>query len=435
MLDSKFLEYIDKMHSRHNNKDRNDMYTSPKLVEESLDIFPHLYWFDPHKTWCNPYTKNGIWLAHICLRLMEGLKGWEKDDEKRYNHIKNNMLFGYNKQKRNKYRLNKLFNGSTENEYKNIFNEDFLESMRKFDVIIGNPPYQNANSNGNKIWPKFITYSMELLEDDGILLLLTPKTWINASGSSMSKLQNKMLENDISFIDNDVNEYFSVESDIGYFMMNKSPYKGKTKIKDNDKEYIIELKNGNNPLSEEEIFIDNICSKMENYGNKIEYDKVSTKISRLTNMSKNVLKKEDAVSFEKNDEYKYTIQYTPATQIFAKNIEIEKTFYPKVILSSQGDYYNEKHPDKNIFITDNILQGLGTLSIKCKNINQCKNVKKYLISKLYIFFVGQKKINGFHAFVCKMLPKLNPDIKWNDQEIYKEFNLSEEEIKYVEKSV
>ena len=398
--------------------------THPELVNKMLDRIPEEIWLNPTKTFLDPCFGNGTYLKEIGKRLHRKYGFSRENIESRLCGVEVNEL---------------LYLGfkQLENFKPILINEDFLKwnPNMKFDVIIGNPPYQNANSNGNKIWPKFITYSMELLEDDGILLLLTPKTWINASGSSMSKLQNKMLENDISFIDNDVNEYFSVESDIGYFMMNKSPYKGKTKIKDNDKEYIIELKNGNNPLSEEEIFIDNICSKMENYGNKIEYDKVSTKISRLTNMSKNVLKKEDAVSFEKNDEYKYTIQYTPATQIFAKNIEIEKTFYPKVILSSQGDYYNEKHPDKNIFITDNILQGLGTLSIKCKNINQCKNVKKYLISKLYIFFVGQKKINGFHAFVCKMLPKLNPDIKWNDQEIYKEFNLSEEEIKYVEKSV
>ena len=50
----------------------------------------------------------------------------------------------------------------------------------KFDVIVGNPPYQGAKSTGGKagkpptIWPKFVQLGNELLTDDGIMVMVHP---------------------------------------------------------------------------------------------------------------------------------------------------------------------------------------------------------------------------------------------------------------------
>ncbi len=53
---------------------------------------------------------------------------------------------------------------------------------RKFDVIVGNPPFNPAKSGdgrkeGSKIWHKFIERAFELVTDDGHLLFVTPHNW------------------------------------------------------------------------------------------------------------------------------------------------------------------------------------------------------------------------------------------------------------------
>lgn len=49
---------------------------------------------------------------------------------------------------------------------------------RKFDVIIGNPPYQSGVKNsGNTLWDKFVAQSIEMLNDGGIMSFITPPRW------------------------------------------------------------------------------------------------------------------------------------------------------------------------------------------------------------------------------------------------------------------
>ena len=48
----------------------------------------------------------------------------------------------------------------------------------KFDVIIGNPPYQSGTkSSGNTIWDKIVARSLELLNDGGYLSFINPPRW------------------------------------------------------------------------------------------------------------------------------------------------------------------------------------------------------------------------------------------------------------------
>jgi len=48
----------------------------------------------------------------------------------------------------------------------------------KFDVIIGNPPYQaGTKTSGNTIWDDFVAQSLELLNDDGYLSFINPPRW------------------------------------------------------------------------------------------------------------------------------------------------------------------------------------------------------------------------------------------------------------------
>ena len=57
-----------------------------------------------------------------------------------------------------------------------------IESM-KFDVVIGNPPYQDSTNNdiASNLWSKFWVKALRLTKDDGIVSLITPFSWCSPS--------------------------------------------------------------------------------------------------------------------------------------------------------------------------------------------------------------------------------------------------------------
>jgi adenine-specific DNA-methyltransferase len=68
----------------------------------------------------------------------------------------------------------------------NVLNMDFLEfnPTHKFDIIIGNPPYQKPNKKNKKsrggksqLYMIFLQKCIELLNPDGYLLFIHPSNW------------------------------------------------------------------------------------------------------------------------------------------------------------------------------------------------------------------------------------------------------------------
>ena len=111
----------------------------------------------------------------------------------------------------------------------------------KFDVIIGNPPYQETKNSGDRkdqasnLWSKFWTKSFDLTKGKGIVALITPTSWL--SPSSDLKGENKInghtrlwnVFNNYTSLANvkDVSKYFpNIGSSFGYVIVNKSGNEG-----------------------------------------------------------------------------------------------------------------------------------------------------------------------------------------------------------------
>ena len=106
-------------------KNNDEVFTPPHLINEMLDQFPKEIWSNPDKTWLDPCAGLGNFSVQVLKRLMEGLKGWEPDEEARKKHILEKMLFHVKMNPESVAKLQKVLN--PEGKYTlNVHCGDFL---------------------------------------------------------------------------------------------------------------------------------------------------------------------------------------------------------------------------------------------------------------------------------------------------------------------
>lgn len=180
------------------------------LEKESPDIFK-----DKNIVFVDLYAKSGIYITEIVKRLNIGLRKEIPQDSERikwilenqifafapnniiYNIVRN-YIFGIHDEKKlsfeNIYEIDTLSLVSNDNLYKemcSIFGDDQL----KFNVIIGNPPYQDETIGDNKtfappIYHKFLDESYLLGEK---VMMIHPARFLFNAGSTPKKWNKKML--------------------------------------------------------------------------------------------------------------------------------------------------------------------------------------------------------------------------------------------------
>ena len=138
--------------SKQNKLTYGEINTPFSLINKMLDILPPEVFQNPELKWLDPCCGCGYFMIVVFQRLYYGLKRQIPDDEKRENHIINDMLYMVEINSENKNKLFELFGKNA-----NIIINDFLSNKQNlfteisgknmdFNIIIGNPPY---NSQGN----------------------------------------------------------------------------------------------------------------------------------------------------------------------------------------------------------------------------------------------------------------------------------------------
>jgi hypothetical protein len=188
MNNEQILEVIEKyLPVRKTEKDKfGEVFTPPQLINEMFDQLPKEVWSNPNMKWLDPANGIGNFPMIVFERLNKGLERKIPDEKKRKEHIIKNMLFMVELNTKNVAVSRKIF-GKDANIYCGSFLEDGWKKtfdVEKFDVIMGNPPFQKEQENtrkggygGRTIWNKFVDNSIDILAPKGLLCFINPSNW------------------------------------------------------------------------------------------------------------------------------------------------------------------------------------------------------------------------------------------------------------------
>ena len=484
------------------NLSNDEVFTPPKIANDILDTLPQELWSDKNATFLDPATKSGVFLREIAKRLIKGLEKEIPDLEERLNHIYTKQIFGIaiteltallsrrslycSKKADGEYSVCASFNnekgnirqeridhswengkckfcGASKGEYDrdeglethayefihktpgeiiNLFNQKNM----KFDVIIGNPPYQlkdgGAQASAMPIYQKFVEQAKKL--NPRYLAMIIPSRWFSG-GKGLDSFREEMLNDDrlrvlVDFpSSSDVFPGVQVEGGVCYFLWNRDN-KGICQVRTKWDIYESVL---NRSLLEKghDTFIRfndavSVIQKISKFKEKPFSEIVSSRkpFGLATNFIDFKTKEfENSIKIYANKK----TGYLEESKVLKNKNWIDKY---KVYISmaygmgNNGPYQVLNKPfvgNKNTCCTETYL-----LVGPFKNKKESENVISYMKTRFFRFLVMlNKPTQHATAKVYKFVPMQDFSGSWNDEKLYKKYKLTKKEIDFIESMV
>ena len=482
------------------NLSNDEVFTPPAVVNKMLDMLPAELWSNPDARFLDPVSKTGVFLREIAKRLMEGLKEQIPDLQQRADHIFGKQLYGLaiteltalmsrrsvycSKYANGRYSVCTAFDdeqgniryeptahtwqngrciycGASQEVYDrggeleshayrfiHTDNPKKLYPNMKFDVIIGNPPYQlevgvEKENYSIPLYHKFIQQAKKL--NPRFLTMIVPSRWF-AGGRGLDEFRDEMLndkriEKLIDF-PNAVDCFPGVDISGGvcYFLWNRD-YQGECEITSKQgKDYTSTMKR----------------SLLEKNNNTfIRFNEAIPIIRKIVSFKENTF---DAlvspqtpfgiVSSFKNykDEY-----FDGAISIYTVN---GKKYIDKDVVTKNPNwidchkvYISKSYGERGAYPYRFLAKPfIGEPNSCCTQTylmiggfdsqQTCENVISYIHTKFFRFCIMQKKntqdaMRGVYSYV----PIQDFTKKWTDEKLYAKYGLTDDEINFIESMI
>lgn len=169
-----------------------------KLEEENPGLFA-----DKTKTFADLYVKSGLYLTEIVTRLYKGLEDTIPDKKARLKHILENQVHGFAPSEIiHAIAKNFVYGNFADIDNSNLQCRDLTEVAKnggcldmKFDVVVGNPPYQEETKDTSDlpVYPLFYNLAEKVAAK---YCLISPARFLFNAGKTPAVWNNKMLNDE-----------------------------------------------------------------------------------------------------------------------------------------------------------------------------------------------------------------------------------------------
>ena len=483
------------------NLSNDEVFTPPEIANRMLDLLPKEIWSDSKVKFLDPFCKSGVFLREITKRLQEGLSEEIPDVQKRLDHILHHQVYGMaiteltslvsrrslycSKDASSGYSISRfdedsgniafheiphtwnestgkcIYCGASREVYErgedkeshayqfiHTDNPKELFNNMKFDVIIGNPPYQLNDGGGRDsaaipLYDKFVQKAKQLAPH--FLIMIIPARWYTG-GRGLDDFRDNMISDTRLKVIHDYPETddcfpgLNIRGGVCYFLWD-SLYHGDCTIINHIKGKMIEMKR---PLKEANIpLLIRYNQSISIMKKVLKFKEVS--LGKYVSTSKPFGMRSNFSDFTSIQTEKHSVKLYRfgengyvAKKIIVKNEKLIDRY--KVLVSKAspgGDEYPHSIVSQPIVSEPNSVCTETYLVIKDVDSRiEAENLVSYIKTRFFRFMMSLvKNTQNISKASYTFVPLQDFSHPWTDEMLYRKYNLSSDEIAFIESMI